>query len=122
MGLRDELQADLAEAFDHDLFDAVYRFSCKRIIETDYDPIQNVSTTATLTYDGRGALFGSYSQYEVMKLGVLASDNKATLLQNEVTNEPKINDEWVTVKGTYRVVHIQQDSVQATWTIQLRKV
>lgn len=31
MGLREELQADLAEAFNEDLADAVHTFTCERI-------------------------------------------------------------------------------------------
>ncbi len=31
MGLRDEIQADIAEAFNDDLADAVHTFTCERI-------------------------------------------------------------------------------------------
>ena len=31
MGLRDEIQADIAEAFNNDLADAVHTFTCERI-------------------------------------------------------------------------------------------
>ncbi|KCX62417.1 hypothetical protein J555_4132, partial [Acinetobacter baumannii 1146103] len=31
MGLRDEIQADIAEAFNEDLADAVQTFTCERI-------------------------------------------------------------------------------------------
>ncbi|EGY5284799.1 glutamate 5-kinase, partial [Acinetobacter baumannii] len=73
-------------------------------------------------YSGRGVLFGSYSQYEIQTLGVLATDKKATVLQNEVTKEPMIDDEWSTAQGTYRIMHIKQDPISASWKCQLRKV
>ena len=38
MGLRDELQADIAEAFNEDLADAVHTFTCERISKTNWDP------------------------------------------------------------------------------------
>ncbi|MEN8315614.1 glutamate 5-kinase, partial [Acinetobacter baumannii] len=38
MGLRDEIQADIAEAFNEDLADAVHSFTCERISKTNWDP------------------------------------------------------------------------------------
>ncbi|HCQ5201829.1 TPA: glutamate 5-kinase, partial [Acinetobacter baumannii] len=73
-------------------------------------------------YSGRGVLFGSYSQYEIQTLGVLATDKKATVLQNEVSMVPKIDDEWITALGSFRVIHIQQDPAGTIWKCQLRMV
>lgn len=122
MGLRDELQADIAEAFNEDLADAVQSFSCERIIKSDWDPLTETHTANKENYSGRGVLFGSYSQYEIQTLGVLATDKKAVVLQNEVTMSPQIDDEWVTPLGKFRVMHIQQDSSQSIWTMRLREV
>ncbi|ENU24199.1 hypothetical protein F993_01515 [Acinetobacter proteolyticus] len=122
MGLRDELQADIAEAFDEDLADAVHSFSCERIIKTDWDPLTETHREIKQTYTGRGVLFGSYNQYEIQALGVLATDKKAVVLQNEVTMIPKIDDVWFTPLGKFRVMHIQQDPAEAIWKCQLRKV
>ncbi|MDR8450263.1 glutamate 5-kinase, partial [Acinetobacter baumannii] len=49
-------------------------------------------------------------------------DKKATVLQNEVSMTPKIDDEWLTALGTFRVKHIQQDPAATIWKCQLRKV
>ncbi|MDV7480515.1 glutamate 5-kinase, partial [Acinetobacter baumannii] len=35
MGLHDEIQADIAEAFNEDLADAVHSFTCDRISKTN---------------------------------------------------------------------------------------
>ncbi|EOY3128795.1 glutamate 5-kinase, partial [Acinetobacter baumannii] len=96
MGLREEIQADIAEAFNDDLADAVHSFTCDRISRKDWDPKTETYVEVKENYSGRGVLFGSYSQYEIQTLGVLATDKKATVLQNEVTKEPKIDDEWLT--------------------------
>ncbi|MDA3556668.1 glutamate 5-kinase [Acinetobacter sp. AOR15_HL] len=122
MGLRDELQADIAEAFNEDLADAVHTFTCERISKTNWDPKTETHVEVKENYTGRGALFGSYKQYEIQTLGVLATDKKATVLQNEVTMVPKMEDEWVTPLGTFRVKHIQQDPAATIWKCQLRKV
>ncbi|UDE99484.1 glutamate 5-kinase [Acinetobacter pittii] len=122
MGLRDELQAEIAEAFDEDLADAVHTFICERVISTNWNPKTNTSENVVENYSGRGVLFGSYYQYEIQTLGVLATDNKAVILQNEVTMVPKIDDEWITGLGTFRVIHIQQDPAATIWKCQLRRV
>ncbi|EPF72555.1 hypothetical protein GCM10025882_31810 [Acinetobacter gyllenbergii] len=122
MTLRDELQADIAEAFNEDLADAVQSFSCERIIKTDWNPLTETHTAIKENYSGSGVLFGSYSQYEIQTLGVLATDKKAVVLQNEVTMIPLINDEWVTPQGKFKVIHVSQDPSQSIWICQLRMV
>ncbi len=122
MGLREELQAEIAEAFNEDLADAVQSFACERIIKAEWDPLTETHKAIKQTYTGRGVLFGSYNQYEIQTLGVLATDKKAVVLQNEVTMMPQIDDEWVTPLGTFRVKHIQQDPASTIWKCQLRKV
>lgn len=122
MSLRDEIQADLAEAFNEDLEDTVHFFTCERISKTNWDPKTETHVEVKENYTGRGVLFGSYSQYEIQTLGVLATDKKATVLQNEVNMAPKIDDEWLTALGSFRVVYIQQDPASTIWKCQLRKV
>ncbi|WP_436897716.1 glutamate 5-kinase [Acinetobacter gyllenbergii] len=122
MGLRDELQADFAEAFNEDLADAVQSFACDRIIKSGWDPLTETHTVVKETYSGRGVLFGSYSQYEIQTLGVLATDKKAVVLQNEVTMAPQIDDEWITPQGKYKLINVSQDPSQSIWVCQLRKV
>ncbi|MFA2891899.1 glutamate 5-kinase [Acinetobacter pittii] len=122
MGLRDEIQADLVEAFNEDLADAVHTFTCERISKKDWDPKTETHVEVKENYSGRGVLFGSYKQYEIQTLRVLATDKKATVLQNEVTMVPIMEDEWVTPLGTFRVKHIQQDPAATIWKCQLRKV
>lgn len=122
MGLREEIQEEIAEAFDGDLADAVHSFTCGRLVSSNWNPKTNTSEDVVERYEGRGVLFGSYNQYEILTLGVLATDKKAIVLQNEVTKEPKIDDEWNTAQGTFRIIHIKQDPISASWKCQLRKV
>ncbi|UYF76634.1 glutamate 5-kinase [Acinetobacter ursingii] len=122
MSLRDEIQADIAEAFNEDLADAIHTFTCERITKSNWDPKTETYLETKESYTGRGVLFGSYNQYEIQTLKVLATDKKATVLQNEVSMQPKIDDSWLTNQGTYRVVNIQQDPAGTIWKCQLRKV
>ena len=124
MGLRDELQADIAEALDEDLADTVQTFSCERIIKTDWDPLTETHTVIKESYSGR-CVIGFYNQQEVVKsdvINILSTDKKGTLLQNETSKVPLIDDEWNTLQGKYRVMYVKADPANVTWVIQLRKV
>ena len=124
MGLRDDIQADLAEAFDSDLSDAVTAFTGVRTIASDTDNgiddwmnPPDAPSNNTLTYSGRG-VFADYTAYEIDNDIVQASDVKLICLANEITAEPiaddKIND--------YRVVRVNKDPASATFEMQLRQV
>lgn len=127
MGLRDELQADLAEAFNTDLADAVSPVEGSRAVKGDYDPAIGGSPETKVFYTGRG-VFGQYKAREIDGARILASDVRLKTLQNELFMQeggvvttiaaiPAINDR---ISG-YRVVNVDQDAAKATWTIQLRK-
>ena len=121
--MRDELQAELAEAFNEDLADAVDTFTCEKPIysgEFDFET-QTYPVVGSESYSGRGVL-GNYLKDLVKPTDYQAEDAKAIVLQNEVTAVPQIDDVWATSKGDFKVVNIGADPVAATYTIQLRKV
>ena len=124
MGLRDELQADLAEAFDDDLADAVTAFTGTRTVADDTDSgiddwmnPPDTPTASTLTYSGRG-VFTDYSTYELNSDIINVTDVKLIVLQNEITAEPIADDK---ING-YSVVRVNRDPALATYEIQLRQV
>lgn len=128
MGLRRELQAELAQAFDTDLADAVAAVDGSRSVPGTYDPEKGGSTPATtLYYAGRG-VFGQYKAREIDGTRILASDVRLKALQNEllmteagvITGTPAAPAIGDLISG-YRVVNVGQDAAKATWTIQLRK-
>lgn len=127
MGLRDDLQRDMAEAFDTDLADAVNPVVGVRKVQGEYDP-DSGSTSETITnYAGRG-VFGKYLAKEIDGSLIQTTDEKLTILQNELfitlAGEPTetpaipvIGD----VIGGKRAMNVSQDPAKATWTVQLRK-
>ena len=122
--MRDELQAELAEAFSNDLADAVDTFTCEKPIysgEFDFET-QTYPVIGSESYSGRGILFGSYQKELVKPVDYQAEDAKAIVLQNEVTAVPQIDDIWVTSKGDFKVVNIGADPTDSVWICQLRKV
>lgn len=124
MGLREELQDDIAEAFNTDLEDVVSEFTCTKIIysgEMDF-ATQTYPIIGNETYGGRGVLFGSYQKDIVKPNDYQVTDCKAIVLQSEVTGVPQISDIWATSKGRFKVVNIGQDPSHSIWVCQLRKV
>ena len=122
MGLHDEVTADIKEAFDTDLADAVKPFTGSRTVQGEpsiEDILTNTvgSNSTIINYSGRG-VFGSYAEIEIDNESIMANDVKLTALQDEVTNTPKLDD----VINGYQVVAVNQDSASVTFTIQLRKV
>ena len=121
--MRDELQEELAAAFNDDLADAVDTFTCEKPIysgEFDFET-QTYPVVGRESYSGRGVL-GNYLKDLVKPADYQAEDAKAIVLQNEVTAVPQIGDVWNTVNGDFEVKNIGSDPVSATYIIQLRKV
>lgn len=122
--MRDELQTELAEAFNEDLADAVDTFTCEKPIysgEFDFET-QTYPVIGSESYSGRGVLFGSYLKDLVKPADYQAEDAKAIVLQNEVAAVPQIDDVWVTSKGDFKVINIGADPTGSIWACQLRKV
>ncbi|WP_440779443.1 hypothetical protein ACTACN_17165 [Pseudomonas syringae] len=129
MGMREEIQAELAEAFDdpEGLADAVARVEGTRKLAAVYNPATGKTSAGSLSYMGRG-VFSSYLAKEVDGSLIQAFDEKLLTLQNELfvsegglattaKAEPLIGD----LIGGKRVLNVGHDPAGATWTIQLRK-
>ena len=121
MGLRDELQADIGEAFDTDLADAITTFTCSKEIQSgDFNfETQTYPTVTVEQYSGRG-VFGSYKRDLVKPIDYQIEDVKATVLQNEVTGVPQIDDVWV-AGGQFKILNVGKDPSGSIWVCQLRK-
>ena len=122
MGLRDEVTADIKEAFDTDLADAVKPFTGSRAVQGEpsiEDILTNTvgSNSTIINYSGRG-VFSSYAEIEVDNESIMANDVKLTALQAETTQVPKLDD----VINGYQVVAVNQDPSGTIWNLQLRKV
>lgn len=124
MGLRDDIQADLAEAFNDELADAVTAFAGTRTVASDTDSgiddwmnPPDTPSASTLTYTGRG-VFTDYSTYELNSDIINVTDVKLICLANEITSEPIADDK---ING-YSVVMVNKDPANATYEIQLRQV
>lgn len=117
MGLRDEITADIAAAFDSDLADAIQSFRGMRYeLFGPYDPITQQQTKVETPYEGRG-VFGGYSDSVIDGIQILKTDVKLTALQAEVTDIPMIDD----FINDMKVITVGKDPAGVTWEIQLRR-
>lgn len=115
MGMRDEVQADLKEAFDTDLADAVKAFTGSRTVDLSYDPVTDTRLTDAESYTGRG-VFGNFSKSEIDNLNILVTDVRLLCLQSEVTDTPQNDD----IINGMRLIKVGKDPADATWVLQLR--
>lgn len=126
MGIRDELQTDIAEALDTDLADAVNAFSGRYVIQSDWDPVTETGGETAVTYTGRSVL-SRYKQNRIDNVNILAGDLKLTALVNEVTDKPAVDhiitapDLVTGLPQTYQVKDVSTDPAKATYRIQLRR-
>ena len=122
MGLRSEIQQDIAAAFNTDLADAV-----KTLVLIDrkggvYNPSTgdfNGSETRTLT---RGTV-SPFTSLEVLYSGgaIDINDSKILILANEVSITPT-TDHVVEVNGEeYRVLKVKIDPADVAWVLHTRK-
>ncbi|MFK0092885.1 hypothetical protein [Pseudomonas sp. NPDC090592] len=130
MGMREELQAELAEAFDDPdgLADAIKPVAGSRTVKGGYDPvIGGTVPDSIIYYTGRG-MYGSYLAKEIDGSRIQTQDAKLLVLQSELLEvregavtdfpaTPKIGDQ---ISG-HRAINVTEDPARATWTIQLRK-
>ena len=121
--MRDKIQSKVAKAFNNKLADAITTFTCSKEIQSgDFDfETQTYPTVTVEQYSGRG-VFGSYKRDLVKPIDYQVEDVKATVLQNEVTGVPQIDDVWVTSKGRFKVLNVAEDPSESIWVCQIRKM
>ncbi len=91
MGLREEIQSEVAAAFDEDLADAVSDFSGSYVTHRHRDPVTETGGESTAIYTGRGVLT-RYKLGRIDGINILHGDLKLTALVCEVTDKPAGND------------------------------
>ncbi|HHT5260592.1 glutamate 5-kinase [Klebsiella michiganensis] len=126
MGIRDELQTEVAAAFDTDLQDAVNEFTGSYKVRSVWDPVTETGSETQVTYLGRGVL-ARYKLRRIDGVNILHGDLKLTALVNEVTDKPAIGhfvttpDPITGVLQRYEVITSAADSAGAAYSIQLRR-
>lgn len=126
MGIRDEIQAEIAEAFDTDLADAVHAFTGSYVTQSGWNPVTETGGETVANYAGRGVLSG-YETERVDGVNILAGDVKLLALKNEVTGVPAEGhsitapDLATGIVQVYKVVKLGADPASTTFRMQLRR-
>jgi len=124
MGLREELQADLKEAFDEDLSDAVRQLTLSHVSKdlTVYDPLLGTNTRTTVDYSTRG-IFTNYSTNELFNSTIEPTDSKLIIIANELDVVPQIQDKITDNESRiYNIIGQLHDPINATYELQVRAV
>ena len=118
MGLREDIQADMAEAFDTDLADAVRTFTGGITLPGTVDPVtEEVTGEVMIEYTGRG-VFDAYEVRLVDGINIKSTDQLLIALTNEVTGTPQVGHK---INGS-EVLSVTMDPAEAHYEIQLRAV
>ena len=126
MGIRDELQAEIAVAFDDDLKDAVCQFSGESFSEKSVDPVTEQVIGEKISYSGRGVL-SRYRLDSIDGVNILRGDLKLTALTNEVSGKPGVDHlitapDLLTGKSQqYKIISANTDPARAAYLLQLRR-
>jgi hypothetical protein len=126
MGLREDIQTSVAQAFDTDLLDVIVTFDLVKTEKSGaYDSTTDSYPMIDTPYPSRG-VFSSFPSDKVDGVNVKSQDEKIVILGNEITVAPAIDDEILTTSGiSYLVVNSKPvmggDSVVIIYNVQVRK-
>ncbi len=120
MSLKTEIQADLAEAMNEDLAEAVVAFTYTvPVNSSNYNPTTGQVSPSGTTAGGRGIMY-DLSLKEITNLPPLKNVSKrAVVLQNELSLTPEVDGTLDCPDGVYAVLHVMPDPVGATWELYL---
>lgn len=118
MGLRIDIQTDVAKAFDTDLADAVKSFTYRSIVST-FDENTNTTSEVTTDYTSRG-VFTKFTKERLRDNSILDTDVKVIILQNEINVEPVQHNLIIQGLKEYTIEKVKQDPADVTWVLQCR--
>ena len=119
MGLREDIQSDIEEAFNTDLADAVTSFTY-RVVASTFNPSNNTTSEVNTDYTSRG-VFTRFTREIIKDESILATDTKLIILQHEIAVMPEKNNRIITASRTYTIVKVMEDPAHATWVLQCRE-
>jgi len=120
MSLYDDIQSDVAEAFDTDLADAVTTFTFTEFGTPAYDASTGTTVTPETDYEIRGVVIKNI-EGEIADESVFKDLVKLLILASEAT-VTFIMDMKVAFGGdSYKIVGISKDPANATFTLDCRR-
>jgi hypothetical protein len=118
MGLRSDIQTDVAAAFNTDLADAVHTLEYHSIVVGDLDPATGTFPSTVTTHATRGVV--ELTQSRQTDQNGKPTAGSVLILQNELSVTPLVDDELIYSSERYVVTSVEEDAALATWTLQVR--
>ena len=103
MGLRDEIQISLKEAFDTDLADIIVGFVLEKSTIGEYDVSLGTNAKTTTTHNSRG-LFEAMPTLKANGTSVLFTDEQLVLIANELNTNLEVDNKITLTDGTVYLV------------------
>ena len=120
MGMRDDIQSELAEAFDDDLADAVSQVTGSYTGPGVFDPLTETTTAETITYTGRGVISG-FKVERIDGANIKSGDARCVILSNEISAVPDVGHRFSADGTNYTVHSVSPDPAGATYQLHLRR-
>lgn len=131
MGLRDEIQSELIEAFNDELEDVITEFNLYKMAISTNPSDYNVTTGKTAIVDtspnvSRG-IFSAYPADKIDGVDIRTTDEKLIIIASEIDVSIEIGDKIVTLLNSidYRVVNpnavMGGNSIPIIYNAQVRK-
>ncbi len=132
MGIRDDIQTELAASFSDELEDVVVEFTLMRPSAVgSYDPESGTRQRYPSEFESRG-IFSAYKTEKIDGTRIKIGDEKLIIIANEIETTPLIDDEillidkiTLEVLTKYLVKNVKSvmagGSTPITYTLQVRK-
>ena len=118
--IKSKVTTKLAKAFDVKLADVVRSIILSKVSDAgNYDPATGSITQNTIAYTTRGAVT-NYDIGEIDNISILNTDTKVTIIQDELSATPEVDDILSFDGSDHKIVSIMADPSNAIWVIQCR--
>lgn len=124
MGLRDDVQRGLADAYLGDLADCVVPIYVSQNARGGYDPDTGEVTPPSNVDTNTRAIFDNYSELEVFNSAIEPGDVNIMILTNEIPFRPMIgcSIKRLTDNKIFRCISISVDPANAMYSCQSRSI
>lgn len=116
MGLAEDIQNDLLEAFNGDLSDAYKMFTVEKITSSTYDPNTGQTINAVETGSAKGVILKDKSG-SVLDEEESISDLRLLILDVDKPFDFELEQKIIYNSTEYKIIGIIKDPVIATWTL-----
>lgn len=119
MSERDEIIADIRDAFNNELADAVALVTITKYDTNEFDPTTGtVTQTVVNTQTVQGVFTGQW-KYEVFNANIEPNDETLLILQDDLHFKPDIACMVSSTRGLTRIIEVRSDPMNVTWEFRV---